>query len=202
MATGTGTVADPRVYTSAGTINTKMLRSEIAADGYLSGFTTSNIATDSAADTLSVAFTAALDATEQTALDTVVAAHTGTTTTRDVQFWESNGAQSTASDTLVEKLSRTASALKAGTYRLTWYFELKVTRVGPLDSNCMAEFQVDGVTKGSAEHATVGWSAFSGWDRYVATEGETIVLSFDIKRDGGNDTVQIRKMKLGIEKFN
>lgn len=125
-------------------------------------------------------------------------------TTHEFQFWELNPADTTTSETWDEKMSRTAEKMSAGTYRLTWYFELKITLTGPLNSNAQARFLVDGNVKGSANlrEDTEEWHAFSGWDRYIATSGEQPVLSLEIQRnpaEGGNDTIEIRKMKLGIE---
>jgi hypothetical protein len=182
-----------------------MLKAEIEADvgittslrtGANGGWLVSN------ADVLDVWFSAAISGAEETALDAVLTAHTGTTTSQSFQFWESNTAVTTVLETFDEKMSRTAAALVAGTYKLSWYFEMKVTVSGPLNSNGLAQFLVDANVKGSCQHRSVEWSSFSGWDRYVAAEGDTPVLSIEIRRDpteGGNDTIEIRKMKLGVE---
>jgi hypothetical protein len=119
------------------------------------------------------------------------------------QFWESNPMQSTALETWQTALSRTADPMAAGVYRLTWYFELRVNPVGPVNSDAAGRFAVDGNVKGDA-YLTTGndFHAFSGWDRFVATEGQQPVLALEFRRDpdtGGNDNIEIRKMKLGVE---
>ncbi len=119
------------------------------------------------------------------------------------QFWESNPAQSTAAEIWQTAMSRTADPMAAGTYRLSWYCELRVNPVGPVNSDAAARFAVDSSVKGSA-YLTTGndWHAFSGWDRFIATEGQQPVLTMEWRRDpdtGGNDNIEIRKMKLGVE---
>lgn len=121
------------------------------------------------------------------------------------QFWESNPAQQTALETWQEAMARTADKMGAGTYRLTWYFEMRVNPTGAVNSNAMGRFLVDGNVKGNANVIGVDYHAFSGWDRFVATEGQQPVLSLEYQRDpveGGNDNVQIRKMKLGVERMS
>jgi hypothetical protein len=126
--------------------------------------------------------------------------------TPDYQFWESNPMQSTALETWQTAMSRTPDPMAAGTYKLTWYCEIRVNPVGPVNSDAAAQFVVGGSVKGSA-YLTTGndWHAFSGWDRYIATEGEQPVLALEYRRDpdtGGNDNIEIRKMKLGIERMD
>ncbi len=206
----------PRTYsiaadTGAGVVNRELLANEIDADVTI--VTARRLPAnggwkDTAGDVMDLWFAAALSGAEQTALDAVVAAHNGTVTTQDFQFWEKNAKETTVDETWDEKMSRTAASMRLGTYKLSWYFELKLNPTGPLNSLAMARFLVDANVKGSAETvqgstlAGVGWVAFSGWDRFIAAEGITPVLSLEIQRDsnlGGNDTVEIRKMKLGIE---
>lgn len=201
MASGDG---QPRTYsiasdTSAGDVAPNLLSQEIADD---TGITTALDYINTAGDVLDIYFVATLSAGEITALDTLVGAHVATATTRNYQFWESNTATTTTSETFVEKMARTSAAMQAGPYRLSWSFELKVTPVGPLNSRAIARFLVDGNVKNIVCEGKDLYTAYSGWDRYVAVEGETPELSLEIRRDptlGGNDTIEIRKMKLGIE---
>ena len=76
---------------------------------------------------------------------------------------------------------------------------------GPLNSTAQARVLVDGGIKGNVNYRSEEWSVFSGWDRLVVAEGDSPVLLLEIRRDpaeGGNDTIEIRKMKLGIERMN
>jgi hypothetical protein len=161
--------------------------------------------------TFDVRFADTLGPTEVTALtgDTdppspgsVIWDHTGDPLIESFQFWELNPADTTTLETWQEVMSRTAAALLDGSYRLSWYFELKLTPTGPINSKAMARFLVDGNVKGNVQTVEDGFVAFSGWDRFSGADGDKPVLSLEIQRDptlGGNDTVEIRKMKLGIE---
>ncbi len=123
---------------------------------------------------------------------------------RRFQFWESNPAQSTDQETWQTALQRTADPMADGTYILSWYCEARVVTVGPLNSNVMIRFTVDGNVKGSADTARTEWHAFSGWDRFVATAGLAPVLALQWQRDpteGGNDNVEVRKLKMGVERM-
>lgn len=201
MASGDGT---PRTYTIStetnnGSVNLVLLRDEIEADA---GITTSIEYLSASGDTLEIYFAAALGGSEITALDAVVAAHDGVNTITSFQFWEENTAETTTAETFQEKMARTAAAMSAGIYRLSWAFEMKVTPEGPLNSQGVGRFLVDGNVKNIVFHTLENYVTYSGWDRYVAVEGETPELSLEIRRDptlGGNDTIAIRKMKLGIE---
>jgi hypothetical protein len=118
------------------------------------------------------------------------------------QFFESNAMQDTTEETYQEVMSRVTAALVAGTYVVSWRYEIRLNLTGALDSRAQARFLIDGAVKGNSRAQDSEWDERSGWDRYVATVGETPDLSLEIRRDpglGGNDTVEIRKMRLGIE---
>ena len=207
MPSGDGT---PRIYsiasdTANGIVNPPLLRNEIDNDagittarrnGANGGWKTTH------GDSLEIYFVAALSAGEITALDALMGAHLGTVTSQSFQFWESGPAQSTLSEAWQNAMSKTASPVAAGIYRLTWYFELRVVPVTTLDSAAVARFRVDSSRKGDAHHVTTEWSGFSGWDRIIFDEGETPTLEIDFRREpnqGGDDNVEIRKLKLGVD---
>lgn len=203
MASGDGT---PRTYsiateTANGVVNGTLLKDEIEADA---GITTALSHINTAGDVLDIYFTAALGAPEITALDAVVLAHQGTSTVAGFQFWEDNSAFATTAQTWQTAMSRTASALGNGVYILTWRFELRLDPTGPVNSKAAGRFAIDGNIKGNTVTVENDWVSFSGWDRFVAAEGETPVLELEVRRDptvGGNDTVEIRKMKMGIQRM-
>lgn len=201
MASGDGT---PRTYTIStetnnGSVNLVLLTDEIGADV---GITTALDYISASGDTLEVYFVSALGGSEITALDAVVGAHDGVSTITSFQFWEENPEETTTAETFQEVMARTAAAMSAGIYRLTWAFEMNVNVIGPLNSRGVGRFLVDGSVKNVVCQNQDMYCAYSGWDRYVAVEGETPELSIEIRRDptlGGNDTIAIRKMKLGVE---
>ena len=186
-------------------VNSRLLRNEINNDV---GITTARSSGANGGwkttfgDVMEIYFAAALSAGEITALDALVGAHLGTVTSQSFQFWESNSTQSTLSEAWQNAMSKTASPVAAGIYRLSWYFELRVVPVTTLDSSAVARFRADSSRKGDACHASVKWSGFSGWDRIIFVEGETPLLEIDFRREpdqGGDDNVEIRKLKLGVD---
>jgi hypothetical protein len=121
------------------------------------------------------------------------------------QFWEENAIQATTEETFQNAISKTADPMAQGAYRLTWYCEMQVVASAELNSRSNLRFQVDGTSKGNTTVDSDEWVACSGWDRYWATEGEQPVLTIDWRRDpgvGGDDTVQIRRLKLGLEQMD
>ena len=203
MASGTG---QPRTYsisgeTSAGNLNRRRLRKEIE-DAVTITATLDYM--NSTGDVLDIYFDTTLTAGEITALDALLAAHTGPNTSSGYQFWELNPAESTLLQTWQTAMTRTASALAQGTYKFSWYFELRVVPVGPLNSRAAARFRIDANIKGSVAMDKDDWVAYSGWDRYVAEEAETPVVDIQFRQDdvvGGNDSIEIRKMKMSIERI-
>jgi len=205
MASGNGT---PRTFTistetATGVVNPTLLTAEIEANGTI--LTTLSYITTTG-DVMDIYFVSALSGAEQTALDTVVSNHQGTITTSNWQKWESNTIQSTSTQSFQNVLQRTANAVAAGTYRLSWHWELKLTPTGPINSRGQARFSVNtgggpsylGITNTTSDD----WQQSSGWDFITFAEGDVPVLQVEFQVDpavGGNDTVDIRRVKMSIE---
>lgn len=202
MASGDGT---PRTYsiasdTASGVVSPDALTQEIDDDATI---TTALDRIDTAGDVLDIHFVSALSAGEITALDAVVAAHAGAQSFTTFRFEEENAAQTTTLETYQNAATLTPSdGLKKGVYRMSWTCEHRITASGPLNSRVQTRFQIDGTSKGNTASVSEQWEVHSGWDRYFANEGEKPSLTLDYRRDpavGGNDTVEIRKVRLGIE---
>lgn len=204
-ASGTGV---PRTYddiandTASGDVNESVLTQEIADE---SSITTALDYINRAANQLDVYFVSALSAPEITALDAVVAAHTGVAVSLAFRFKEVNGAQTTTLETFQNAATLTPLVgLAKGPYKLSWTCELRVTVSGSLDSRVAVRFQVDGSSKSNTASNSTLWQCHSGWDRYFANANEKPALTLDYRRDpglGGDDTVEIRKVRLGIERL-
>jgi len=207
MASGTGTAADPRLYTIAtetasAAVNSRMLRNEITADGTVGGLTLLSIDKDIDADELRLSFSVALTGGEITALDAVVLAHAAVTTVRTWQKWESAAQQNTTLETWVSAIQQTAAALSEGTYRIAWYMEVRLTPVAQLNSRAAARFSFGGSVKSTGFSDVDEWVPISGWDFIQAAEGDTPVVEIEFRRDpavGGNDTIDARKFKMSTE---
>lgn len=151
-------------------------------------------------DVLDVWFVDFLSPAEVSALDAVVAAHDGAKTSPAYQFWESNSSQTTDLETWQNAISKRAAPMAAGSYRLSWYCELRMIVTTPPDGRADVRFTVDDNAKGNSVVYGERWQAVSGWDRYKANEAERPRLELDFRRQGGgDDSVEIRRLKLGVE---
>jgi len=201
----------PSTDITAGQVNYRLLKKQIDDDAGLPALRTPAnegwIEASVADDFLKIWFAAALTGAEETTLDALVLAHTGAVTTRKWKKWESNASQATSGDHEAWKnaIVKTAPALAAGGYRVQWNFELRLVAAassGAPDSLAAARFNyAGGAPEGVYCHAHTKWCGFSGWD-FVnnVNEGDTPELKIQFRRNpGGNDTVQIRRVKMSIE---
>ena len=201
MPTGAG---QPRTYSvsadiTAGQAHLDQLTDAIEAEAAI---TTALESMGGSGDVLDIYFAAALSAPEITALDAVVLAHAPVVVSYAYQMWEANPAQQVTAETYQEAMARTAAPLAPGTYRLAWYLEGRMAATGPLNSNGEVEVRLDGSVKGSISIHREQWDGSSGWDRVIVQSGAQPVLSIHVRRDpaeGGNDTVEVRKLKLSYE---
>jgi hypothetical protein len=121
------------------------------------------------------------------------------------QKWESNAIQSTTQETWQNGLQRTSDPLAAGTYKYSWYFELRITPTGPINSRAQGRFRVDGTARGISHLGgddADDWLACAGWDFAVHAAGDQPVLDIEFQRDpvvNGNDQVDIRRLKMAVE---
>lgn len=201
MPSGSG---QPRTYsiaadTATGKLNSSRLTDQIVADAAI---VTVLERIDRTADVLDIHFVGVLAAPEITALDAVVAAHVGAPTFSGFSFWEDSTLQTTTLETFQVAMARTSKELRRGPHILTWSFEMRVVPTGALNSAGQARFRLDSTTKGSLWQPIDEWNVFSGWDRQHYNEGDQALLEIEFRRNpgvGGNDTIEVRKMKLGIE---
>jgi hypothetical protein len=202
--------ANPRVYsiatdTGAAAVNVNILKAEVAASAVVTAFSY----IETVGDVLSIHFAGSLTAGEQTTLDAAVTAHQGVATSAAFQMFESVGSQSTTGHTdaevYEEAWSRTVAALGAGTYRISWYFEMQVVPSGPVNSRGQLRMLLNGTPVGVHLATTDTWIGCSGWDRVAdLPEGATPTLSMEWRRDpglGGNDNVEIRRLKMSLEQM-
>ena len=119
------------------------------------------------------------------------------------QMWESTAVQSTESQSFQSAILRTAKPLAEGTYRLQWHFEMRLVAAGGVNSKAAARFLYDGSNTGVHLTIETDWQTVSGWDRKAnVIEGATPTFEIQFRRDptvGGNDAVEIRRMKMSFE---
>jgi len=203
MASGT----NPRVYniateTANGRVNSAMLTDEVIVAGLsvaLAYINTEN-------GTLEIFFAAPLTGSDIIALDAVVLAHQGVIVSAIFRMWKNDAVQSTALETYQSALLRTpVTALAPGAYRVQWYWETRIVVTGPLNSRCQTRMVYNGTVVGQCSCGTEGWMSMSGWDRIVGVaEGLLPTFEVEFRRDpvvGGNDTCEIRRVRMSFEKM-
>lgn len=201
MATGDG---QPRTYdvsdpldVAAGSVNIDQLGVEISVDIGLVGVTLDFM--NQNGDILDIFFLTVLDAGQIAALDALLLAHTPEILSPDYQFLESNPAQSTVSDTYIEALAFTPLPLQAGNYIVSYSIEIRIVPTGAVNGVGQARFRIGAANRGTFAWYHEEWNQFAGWDKITAVAGREPDLELQIRRLGGNDTIEYRRMKIGIE---
>lgn len=155
-------------------------------------------------DDLSLTFDVALTGLEKTALDGIVAAHQGVKTTSEYRAYESNPAQTNATTEFSTAVTETTPALREGAYIFTWQCQMELIEVGgSINSRGIVQFQVDGNTENTSSWNQDAPHTLSGSARVIAREGDTYVIRLRYRRDpdlGGDDTVQVSKLKMNYER--
>ena len=175
-------------------VDTDRLIKEIADDVTI---TTSLDCINTDGDVCDIWFADVLSAPEVTALDTVVANHSGDPIiyTTDV-YGESLPILLTNSTTWVEKIKLSLPNCHATTYRFEWTFEWGTTDTSfPIHVRIRLDdaTDVNNYTMVSTLAATA--VAGSGFARLVLTEGSHFV-DIDVKADNTNYSVGIRKVRI------
>jgi len=204
MATTNG---DTRTYDIAtetlnGAAATKKLIAEIEAEALVTG-TLDRI--DKKGGDMNIIFTAAIPAGDEAPLDAVVAAHDGVKGTGKFKFAENNSVQSTTLQTYQTALAFTTPPMTEGQYLIHWQCEVRVVPSGPLNSAASLRFRAVGSNKGLGHWPHDDWTTIGGIDRQRLDEGEEALLEIQYRRDpnvGGNDTIEIRRVKLGLALLN
>jgi hypothetical protein len=184
--------------TATGKVNIALLQREIG----LSTISQEVDHIEKTSDILDIWFADTLTAPEKTTLDGYVSAHLGTETIFLFRFFEKNQMQSTTEETFQSAFNRTTVPLKKGVYIISWYCEIRVNPAGPVNSKTQIRFSINGDARGNGTSADREWVPMSGWDKVDIREGDTPQLQIEFRRDpgtGGNDTAEVRRVKLGVE---
>lgn len=187
--------------TKTGGIKAGRLHQEIDADAGITPVCNSVTEDSPGSDGFTVTFASALSAGEETTLDGLITAHSTVMGTRDFQMWESNGIQSTTLETYQSAFLRTAPAMAGGMYRVQWSWEMRLVAAGGVDSKAQAKFEFGGIVKGNHVTIETDWQTISSWDRAQnITEGATPTFEIQYRRKpGGDDTVEIRRLRMSFE---
>ena len=148
------------------------------------------------------AITVTADSGQQSQIDTVVSAHNSASTSSGNQYWEDDDLGSDVLEAWVTVMTQTTAPLSAGRYRVEWQAELRLNRVGPIDSRAIAQLLIDGTDVSQGSHDGGAFDTKGGHDYITVKEGDAPVLDIRFRRaptPGGNDTAEIRRIKLSIE---
>jgi hypothetical protein len=112
---------------------------------------------------------------------------------------ESNAAQSRAGGAFTTAFSFQAEPLQAGDYKVSASFELRLVSPG---ANTLAQAQVlvNGNLKSDHAHYGEEWDRKTAWDFQTFPDGATPTVRIDFKRTNAGGTVEIRKMKISVER--
>lgn len=152
-------------------------------------------------DDLSLIFSTALSGAEQTTLDGVIASHQGLLTTVTFQFVEDASEQQMSSQTFQTALALTTSPMQEGTYIAFYQSEVRVVAVSALDSAAQVRYQFNGSGKALSVQLLDDWVVVAAWDKIVLQSGDTPTFTVQWRRHpttGGDDTIAIRKTKIGL----
>lgn len=126
----------------------------------------------------------------------------GTKVTERVRLWqkrENNAIQTKTGAGFDEVLRLDAKPVATGKYRIQWNAEARL-QAGST-SKPKIRVVLDGTQVGlkSWKMPDQDWEGWSGWDFKAYTEGDTPSLVMEVQRDGGTDTVEVRRLKMSIE---
>lgn len=215
MATGIGTIPDPRTYdiateTAQAIVFPALMLEEIAAAAIAPVIR--DVATKGGVSLhgaitggeLQISFETTPTGGEITTLDTLVSIHDGSDPpVPGWKRWESNAVQSTTQETFQSALTQVLPSLPLGTFRVSWTQESRIVATGPVNSRGVARFTVNGSPLGSHVIESEGWNRSGGWDFFDnAVVGNKPTVAVEYGRDpalGGNDTIEIRNVKISLE---
>jgi len=118
---------------------------------------------------------------------------------RKWQKKENNAIQTKTGAGFDEILKLNTRPIVAGKYRIQWNAEARLQSGNT--SVPKIRVTVGGVQRGlnSFKSPDQDWSGWSGWDFQSFNEGDTPEILMEVQRNGGTDTVEVRRLKLSIE---
>jgi len=112
---------------------------------------------------------------------------------------ESNASQSHSGGAMVTAFTFQAKPLQAGDYKISASFELRLVSPGA-NTIVQAQMLVNGNLKSDHVHKLEEWDRKTAWDFQTFPDGATPTVRIDFKRTNAGGTVEIRKMKISIER--
>jgi hypothetical protein len=177
-----------------GTPNLEALEAQISADAAIDQ---ALVSTAIHLDDVTITFVDALSPTGKSALDAVVAAHTGVALVDTPQRVNSLAEQTNPNQAPDVALQLQLTAVKGGNWQLTWYCEISVAAVVS-NSGVAARVMVDGVERAYSSSRDDQYQSFSGSGLLVYNDGETPDIQIEFARIGVANTARIRRLQIAL----
>jgi len=126
----------------------------------------------------------------------------GTVVSEKIKKWqkaENNAIQTKGAGAFSEYLRLDCKPLAAGKYRIQWNTEARLQ--AGTTSLPKVRCNLDGVQIGVNvwKSPDTEWAGWSGWDFTQFSAGDTPAITLEVKRVGGTDTVEVKRLKVSIE---
>jgi hypothetical protein len=148
-------------------------------------------------DIVDIVFVDALSAPGKTALDGVVAAHTGVALVDTPQRVNVLPQQTNPNAAPDDAAVLSLPSVKGGNWQLTWYCEIRVQSV-VANSGIFARVLVDGTERGFSSSGADQYVAFSGSGLLSYSDGDTPNIQLQFERAGVANTAQIRRCQIAL----
>jgi len=119
--------------------------------------------------------------------------------TRKWQRWESNPIQSQGSGAFSIAINRVAKPVKGGDYKISFGCEIRILAPGAT-AYVHVECEIDGNKKCDFVSTFDQFDTKNGWDFVHFNDGDTPQITMRFKRENSVGTVEIRKIKMSIER--
>ncbi len=175
-------------------VNAEALDAEIRADAAI------NVALEGTSvhlDEVGIVFVDALPPAEKTALDNVVANHTGLPLV-DVATRAQKVAEDTTPDaTWKEGLTLSANPVRGGSWQVTWNAEIAVASMIN-NSGVQARMRINGTERAITTSRDDQWVHFAGAGLVSLNDGDAPTIELQFQRAGVANTAKIRRCQIGL----
>lgn len=154
---------------------------------------------------VAIFFTSEPSPADEAIIDGVIAAHAGVPATARYQGKKSNGESTNATTNWQDKISFTASPVKAGVYEIAVSCEIKLetgVQSMPFDRAVDAQVLVNGVQQGFTSWMVDRYHDFCEIGSLQLKEGDTPTVALQFRRVGASDTAYMRRARLGLKSMS
>ncbi len=177
-------------------VNIAALDAEIEADAAIN---IALVGTEVHLDDVTITFVDALPPAEETALNAVVAAHSGLPLVDSAIRVQNLSEQTTAdgNGTWTEALLLTPNPLQGGSWQVTWNAEIALDAI-LANSGVQARLLVDGIERSLTTSRDDQWVHFAGSALLSLNSGDAPPVKLEFQRAGVANTVKIRRCQIAL----